>query len=209
MTSTVETQAEKVADTQVDNNVTSPTAEEKEKIGEAGKSPAKKAAATVHKVDWEKDKIYLYQFTRCPTIASASPFCLKVETFLRMTNLTYENIDHKMKYKSKKGQLPFIELNGKEIADSDLIIKELSEQFEKNLDDGLTAEQKVTSHAFESMLNNHTSWVVRWWRYNNPREFLETAKLDIKQAVNSVLPRGLLSILVTFGFKSVSATCVH
>ena len=204
MTSTVETQAEKVADTQVDNNVTSPTAEEKEKIGEAGKSPVKKAAATVHKVDWEKDKIYLYQFSRCPTIASASPFCLKVETFLRMTNLTYENIDHKMKYKSKKGQLPFIELNGKEIADSDLIIKELSEKFEKNLDDGLTAEQKVTSHAFESMLNNHTSWVVRWWRYNNPREFLETAKLDIKQAVKSVLPRGLLSLLVTFGFKSVS-----
>ena len=207
MTSTVETQAEKVADTPVDN-VTSPTAEEKEKLGEAGKSPTKKAAATVRKADWEKDKIYLYQFTRCPTIASASPFCLKVETFLRMTNLTYENIDHKMKYKSKKGQLPFIELNGKEIADSDLIIKELSEKFEKNLDEGLTAEQKVTSHAFESMLNNHTSWVVRWWRYNNPSQFLEIAKLDVKQAVKSVLPRSLLSILVSIGFKSVSVDSV-
>lgn len=202
MTSTVETQAEKVADTQVDN-VTSPTTEDKEKICE--KSPIKKVQPpTVHKVDWEKDKIYLYQFSRCPTIASASPFCLKVETFLRMTGLPYENIDHKMKYKSKKGQLPFIELNGKEIADSDLIIKELSEKFEKNLDDGLTAEQRVTSHALESMLNNHTGWVSRWWRYNNPREFLETAKLDVKQAVNSVLPKGVLTLLLKLGFKSVS-----
>lgn len=201
MTST-ETQAEKV-DVKTENpEVTSPTADDKEKIGE---SPAKKVPApTVHKADYVKDTVYLYQFTRCPTIASASPFCLKVETFLRMTGLTYENVDHKLKYKSKKGLLPFIELNGKEIADSDLIIKELSEKFEKNLDEGLTAEQRVTSHAFESMLNNHTSWVVRWWRYNNPQEFLETAKLDVKQAVNSVLPKGVLSFLFKLGFKSVS-----
>jgi len=197
MTST-ETQAEKV-DVKSDNpEVTSPT---EEKAAEA--SPVKKAPApTVHKTDYVKDTVYLYQFTRCPTIASASPFCLKVETFLRMTGLTYENVDHKLKYKSKKGLLPFIELNGKEIADSDLIIKELSEKFEKNLDEGLTPEQRVTSHAFESMLNNHTSWVVRWWRYNNAQEFLETAKLDVKQAINSVLPKGVLSFLFKLGFKS-------
>lgn len=197
MTSTVETQ-EKVG---TDNpEVTSPT---EEKAGE--KSPVKKVPPpTVHKTDYVTDTIYLYQFTRCPTIASASPFCLKVETFLRMTGLQYENVDHKMKYKSKKGLLPFVELNGKEINDSDLIIKELSEKFGKNLDDGLTPEQRVTSHAFESMLNNHTSWVVRWWRYNNPREFLETAKFDVKQAYQSVLPKGVLSFLFRLGFRSVS-----
>ena len=70
----------------------------------------------------------------------------------------WQNVDHKMKYKSKKGQLPFIELNGKEIADSDIIIRELSKHFDKDLDFGLTEEQKTVSHAFESMLNNHTSW---------------------------------------------------
>ena len=63
-----------------------------------------------------------------------------------------------MKYKSKKGQLPFVELNGKEIADSEIIIKQLSKQFEKDVDEGLTADQKNISHAFESMLNNRTSW---------------------------------------------------
>ena len=203
MTSTVETQAEKVADNQVDNNVTSPTAEDKEKLGEGEKSPVKKVVApTVHRADWVKDTVYLYQFSRAPTIASASPFCLKVETFLRMTGLTYENI--KSKNKSKKGQLPFIELNGKEIADSDLIIKELSEIFEKNLDDGLSAEQKVTSHAFESMLNNHTSWVVRCWRYNNPQQFMETAKLDPKQLTDSNLPKGVVSFIYKLGMKNVS-----
>jgi len=183
------------------DNVTTPATEEAPAAD--AKSPVKKVVApTVHKTDWVKDTVYLYQFTRCPTIPSASPFCFKVETFLRMTGIPYENVDHKLKYKSKKGLLPFIELNGKEIADSDLIIKELTEKFEKNLDDGLTSEQKVTSHAFESMLNNHTSWVVRWWRYNNPSDFLETAKLDVKQAVNSILPKGVLSFLFKIGFRN-------
>ena len=63
-----------------------------------------------------------------------------------------------MRYKSKKGNLPFIELNGKEIEDVDSIIRELAAHFDKTLDDGLTNEQKMISHAFESMLNNHTGW---------------------------------------------------
>lgn len=113
-------------------------------------------------------------------------------------------MDHKLRYKSKKGQLPFVELNGKEVADSDIIIRELSEHFNKNLDEGLTPEQKVSSHAFESMLNNHTSWVVRWWRYNNPKEFLDTAQLDIKQSLQSRLPKGLLNFVFKIGFRNVS-----
>lgn len=40
------------------------------------------------------------------------------------------------KFRSKKGQLPFVELNGEEIADSAFIIKELSEKFGKDLDAG-------------------------------------------------------------------------
>jgi len=156
---------------------------------------------TIHKLDFEKDVVYLYQFSRCPTIPSASPFCLKVENWLRMNGIQYENIDHKLKYKSKKGQLPFIELNGKEIADSDIIIRELSKHFDKDLDFGLTEEQRNVSHAFESMLNNHTSWVVRWWRYNNPQEFLDSAQLDIKKTLNSKLPSALLNIIFKIGFK--------
>lgn len=70
----------------------------------------------------------------------------------------HQNIDHKLRFKSKKGQLPFVELNGKEIEDSDVIIRELAKTFDKDLDSGLTPEQKTVSHAFESMLNNHTGW---------------------------------------------------
>lgn len=73
-----------------------------------------------------------------------------------------QNVDHKMKYRSKKGLLPFIELNGEEINDSALIIKELSQKFNKDLDADLTPEQKVLAHATISMIENHLVWVVTW-----------------------------------------------
>lgn len=74
-----------------------------------------------------------------------------------------QNVDHKMKYRSKKGLLPFVELNGEEIADSALIIKELSQKFNNDLDAGLTAEQRNLAHATISMIENHLAWVVMWY----------------------------------------------
>ncbi len=44
----------------------------------------------VHKVDFEKNVVYLYQFSRTKNIPSPSPFCLKVETWLRMAGIKYE-----------------------------------------------------------------------------------------------------------------------
>lgn len=211
MTTTMETPAEKVdlktTEEQVENvdkvkdaDVASPT-EDKDKLVEEVKKE-KVPVPTVHKKDFEKDIVYLYQFNRCPTLPSCSPFCLKVETFLRMSEIKYQNIDHKLRLRSKKGQLPFVELNGKEIADSDIIIKELSEYFEKNLDADLSEDQKTVSYALESMLNNHTSWVVRWWRYNNPQGFLDATGLDLKQTLSSRLPKPFCTLSFKLFFKN-------
>lgn len=44
----------------------------------------------VHKTNFEKDVVYLFQFSRTPVIPSMSPYCLKVETWLRLAGLKYE-----------------------------------------------------------------------------------------------------------------------
>jgi glutathione S-transferase len=155
---------------------------------------------TVHKADFEKDIIYLYQFSRTPFLPSISPYCLKVETWLRLAGLKYENVDHKMKFRSKKGQLPFIELNGEEIADSAIIIKELSAKFEKNLDATLTQEQRNIAHATISMIENHLVWILFYWRTKNPDLLLKGYKVNLQHALGCRLPNGILNFFFRFTF---------
>jgi hypothetical protein len=57
--------------------------------GQGGDQPAT-PKPTVHKQNYEKDIIYLYQFSRTPLLPSLSPYCLKVETWLRLAGLKYE-----------------------------------------------------------------------------------------------------------------------
>ncbi|KOB79316.1 Failed axon connections protein [Operophtera brumata] len=45
---------------------------------------------TVHKANFDKDVAYLYQFSRTPLLLSTSPYCLKVETWLRLAGIKYE-----------------------------------------------------------------------------------------------------------------------
>lgn len=154
----------------------------------------------VHKTNFEKDIVYLYQFSRTPVVPSMSPFCLKVETWLRLAALKYENVDHKMKFKSKKGLLPFIELNGEEISDSAVIIKELSQRFDKDLDAGLDNNQKNVSHAMISMIENHLYWIVMWWRTKSPDNVIRGYKMNLQHFLGSRIPNGILSLFFKYSY---------
>lgn len=129
-----------------------------------------------------------------------SPYCLKVETWLRLAGLKYENIDHKMKFKSKKGLLPFVELNGEEINDSAVIIKELSQRFDKDLDAGLDSSQKNVSHAMISMIENHLFWVLMWWRTKHPDNIIKGYKMNLQHFLGSRIPNGLLSLFFKYSY---------
>lgn len=77
----------------------------KEKLDAKPSSPSKlmtllPTKGPVHKMEYDKDVVYLYQFSRCPTIPSISPFCLKVETWLRLTGIKYEVSSLKCKFTS-------------------------------------------------------------------------------------------------------------
>ncbi|VDO57252.1 unnamed protein product [Haemonchus placei] len=87
--------------------------------------------ARLLKRDWEKDHVYLVQFPRAGCIPSPSPFALKVETWLRMADIPYTNISNEFTKMSSKGQIPFVEVNGRQVADSNFIIDHLIEEFNK------------------------------------------------------------------------------
>jgi len=74
-----------------------PKAEEAKKeeagAGDAPKEKEKEPAppkVVVHKTNFETDIVYLYQFSRTPLLPSMSPYCLKVETWLRLAGIKYE-----------------------------------------------------------------------------------------------------------------------
>nr|CAH7729674.1 unnamed protein product [Callosobruchus chinensis] len=105
-----------------------------------------------------------------------------------------------MKYRSKKGQLPFVELNGEEIADSAIIVKELSQKFNHDLDAGLTTEQRNLAHATISMIENHLAWVVMWWRTKYPDQVLKGYKVNLQHALGTRIPNGVLNFFFRFAF---------
>lgn len=120
--------------------------------------------------------------------------------FPSSSSLHLQNVDHKTKFRSKKGLLPFIELNGEEIADSAIIIKELTQRFEQDIDASLTLEQKNIAHATISMIENHLVWVLFYWRTKHPDMVLKGYKVNLQHALGTRIPNGILNFFFKFAF---------
>ena len=102
-------------------------------------------------------------------IADPSPFCLKVESFLREANIFYDVVPFdpgRSFAKAPKGKLPFIEdEDGTVVGDSSLIIARLSRQRDSDMDAPLDDRQKWVSLAFRRMLDEHLYWVAVYSRW--------------------------------------------
>lgn len=120
--------------------------------------------------------------------------------FNRFYSFYLQNVDHKFKFHSKKGQLPFIELNGQQVGDSTTIIKELSQKFDKDIDAALTKEQKNISHAMISMVENHLTFVILSWRAKNPGEMINGYKINFQQSLGSKIPNAILSFFFKLNY---------
>lgn len=111
--------------------------------------------------------ITLFQFYRVWDLPSASPFCLKVETYLRMAKLPYENKFVNNPQKSPKRKLPHIKMDGKFYTDSELIIDELKRRFIDEMDKGLTEEQKALAVLIDSAFCERLYWVLVYLRWQD------------------------------------------
>ncbi len=113
--------------------------------------------------------VKLHNFGEAWGLADPSPFCLKVESFLRETGIAYETVpfDPRRSFaRAPKGKLPFIEdEDGELIGDSRLIIKRLSDSRAIDLDAPLADREKCVSVSFQRMLDEHLYWVVVYSRW--------------------------------------------
>lgn len=120
--------------------------------------------------------IKLYQFPPLWNLPNASPFCMKLETYLRMVNIPYEIINVANPRKNPKGKLPCINDNGKKISDSGFIIDYLQKTYDDPLDSHLTKEQKASALALRRMLEEHLYWIIVYSRWIDERYWAITKK---------------------------------
>ena len=102
-----------------------------------------------------------------------SQFVLKIETYLRMASIEFQTRSLGLEFAetAPKGKLPYIDHNGKKIADSSFIIEYLKRHFGDSLDSHLTPIDLAIGHAVQRMVEDHVWWLMaqeRWWAPENP-----------------------------------------
>lgn len=144
--------------------------------------------------------IRLFQLPPAYGLPNASPFCLKLETFLHMAGLAYENVYLFNPGKAPKGKLPYIEDEDRYLADSGLIVSYFKEQRNIDLDAALTPVERGISLAWQRLFEEHLYWVMMHGRWVDPAGWAKT-----RQAFFGKLPwplRHVVPLIVQRGMKS-------
>ncbi|XP_064105417.1 failed axon connections homolog isoform X1 [Macrobrachium nipponense] len=110
-----------------------------------------------------KDVVVLHLFPRGRFCPNVSPFVVKLETYLRMAEIPYE-LDFEEPL-GPKGKCPWITWNGKDLADSQLIIEALSKHYGKDFSSHLSAEDKALGLSMRLMVEEHFFWCNVMWRW--------------------------------------------
>lgn len=145
--------------------------------------------------DTPKDVVILHGFPRGKTCPNLSPFVLKVETYLRMTGISYK-VDTTDTI-GPKGKTPWISLNGQHIPDSQFIIQFLNRKFDKNLNRGKYSEEKLAvAKLVRLTLEEHFFWGLVLYRMDYGFHFL--SKLA---HIPALVPMWLVNLVVARKMK--------
>ncbi len=160
--------------------------------------------------------ITLHQFPPALGLPNASPFCLKLELYLRMANLPYRNAYTLELHKAPKGKLPWIDDDGVALADSGLIIDYLKRKYGDPLDGDLSPLQRAQALAITRLVEEHLYWTVlhdRWiseagWALTGPG-FFGGMPWPLRAIVPIVARRGIRAELRGHGMGRHTPEQIH
>ena len=107
----------------------------------------------------------LHQYPPMFGLPNPSPFCMKLETWLRMTKRPFEIVRVADPRKGPKGKVPWIEDQGRTISDSGFIIEYLKEAYGDPLDARLGAGERATALALRRLIEEHLYWAIAYGRF--------------------------------------------
>lgn len=154
----------------------------------------------------------LYRFAGTWGLPSASPFCIKLETWCRIAGLEYEAVDLQGPPKSETGKLPYIVDDGVLISDSQRIIEHLKESRGVDPDADLTPEERAQHHALRRTFEEGFYWAIlynRWvidehWKVTKA-EYFKSFPAVVRSIVPPFLRRGVIKAVHAQGFSRLSS----
>ncbi len=136
--------------------------------------------------------ITLHQFRPAFGVPNGSPFCMKVETWLRMAGLEYQTRTCDDPRKNPKGKAPVItDDDGTVIADSEFIIAHLTKKHSPGLDDHLSEQDLAHAHAYRRMLEEGTYFPCLYSRWLDERGWAVTGPIffgHLPPVLNRLVP---------------------
>jgi len=150
------------------------------------------------KLDEKPGIVYMHQLPPALGKHSASPFCVKLETWLRLANAQSKKKNEKQIIfelvnkggPGPKGKWPFISLDGNIVGDSAFVIKFLRQKYAISLDEGMNDQESAIAKAFERLIEDHLYFGIVYDRW-----IVDENWKEVKPEYFKFLP-GLLRILI-------------
>ena len=162
--------------------------------------------------------IELFQFAPAFGLPNASPFCMKLETYLRMADIAFEIPSAKLQHlqKAPKGKMPYIMDQGKTVSDTSFNIDYLKSTYGDPLDAWLDTTQRATALAFQRLLEENLYWAVLYSRWVEPQGWEQTRgaffgglPAPLKWFVPTIARRGIIKELHGQGMGRHSLAEIH
>ena len=144
--------------------------------------------------------IVLHQFAPAFGLPNASPFCMKLETYLRLAGLPYRLANDGDVFKAPKGKLPWIEDGALQLADSGAIVDALEQRLARPVDAGLAPVERAQALAFRRLLEEDLYWAVVYTRWVPAEAWALT-----RQAFFGALPAPLRLLVPPLARRSLRA----
>ena len=149
-------------------------------------------------------------------LPSGSPFCLKLDAFLRMTGIPHKAVVAPTPFGGPKGKAPWIEHDGKKIGDSGFIIDYLKTRFQVDPDKSLTPAQRATAHALRRLIEENLYWVMVYDRWMVDKNWpgvrdviLGSIPIPMRYVIAPVARRSVRRQLLGHGIGKHTADEIH
>jgi glutathione S-transferase len=143
--------------------------------------------------------ITVYKYVSAWGLPDISPFCSKLEIYLRMAGWPYQTKVGNPR-QAPKGKLPYIEHEGRTLCDSSDIIAYLEARADhprkRSLDAGLSARDQAVGVALQSMLEEHFYYVTSWRRWADPAAWAQYRPIITSSVAQAGAPGWMAPLIV-------------